>query len=99
MPTQIGVRFTSAHSAGGHRRARLAAVVAAIATALAITGCNPAATQSSVRDPADPAARVAGVGYRSTVAPYTSLRPAPPGPWRERNDSVAPQPGSGRVPQ
>jgi hypothetical protein len=43
-------------------------------------------------DPADPAAKVARAGYRSTIAPYTSLRPATPAPWRERNGAVAPQP-------
>jgi hypothetical protein len=50
-------------------------------------------------DPADPAARTAGVGYRSTVAPYTAQRPASPAPWRARNDSVAPQPKTGREPK
>jgi len=30
--------------------------------------------------------------YRSTVAPYTPLRPSTPAPWRGRNDSVAPKP-------
>jgi hypothetical protein len=43
-------------------------------------------------DPADPAATVTPTRYRSTIAPYTSLRPAAPKPWRERNDAVAPQP-------
>jgi hypothetical protein len=52
----------------------------------------PAAVPLASADPADPAARVARVGYRSTIAPYTSLRPATPAPWQERNDSVAPQP-------
>jgi len=47
-------------------------------------------------DPADPNARVAAVGYRSTVAPYTSLRPTAPSSWREQNDRVAPAPKSGR---
>jgi hypothetical protein len=47
-------------------------------------------------DPADPGAKVAGVGYRSTVAPYTSLRPTAPSSWREQNDRVAPQPKSGQ---
>jgi hypothetical protein len=96
MPTQIEA-VASAHPADGRRRARLAVTAGIIATALSAAGCNPATTQSSMRDPADPTARVAGVGYRSTVAPYTSLRPAPPSAWRERNDSVAPQPGRGQV--
>lgn len=56
---------------------------------LALSGCMPATTSIAT---ADPAAKVARVGYRSTVAPYTSLRPAAPAPWRERNDAVAPQP-------
>ncbi|MHB0769578.1 hypothetical protein [Bradyrhizobium sp. 5.13L] len=60
--------------------------------ALALAGCMPATTHIAAADPADPAARVAPVGYRSTIAPYTSLRPATPAPWRERNENVTPQP-------
>jgi hypothetical protein len=45
-------------------------------------------------DPADPGAKVVGVGYRSTIAPYTSLRPTAPGSWREQNERVAPAPKS-----
>ena len=60
--------------------------------ALALSGCMPATTQVATADPADPAAKVAPVGYRSTTAPYTGLRPATPTPWRDRNDAVAPQP-------
>jgi hypothetical protein len=43
-------------------------------------------------DPADPGAKVAGVRYQSTVAPYASSRPSTPSPdtWRQRNDGVAP---------
>jgi hypothetical protein len=63
-----------------------------MAMAVAATGCTPATTRVAGADPADPTARVAGVGYRSTVAPYTAIRPSTPAPWRERNDSVAPQP-------
>jgi len=57
-----------------------------------LSGCMPATTHIAAADPADPAARVAPVGYRSTIAPYTSLRPATPAPWRERNENVTPQP-------
>ena len=56
---------------------------------LALAGCMPATTHIAA---ADPAARVAPVGYRPTIAPYTSLRPATPAPWRERNENVTPQP-------
>jgi hypothetical protein len=61
------------------------------ATALALSGCMPATIQVAGADPADPAAKIARADYRSTIAPYTSLRPATPAPWRERNESVAPQ--------
>jgi len=64
--------------------------------ALMLGGCLPAAVPLAGNDPADPGAKVAGVGYRSTIAPYTRLRPAAPSPWREQNDSVAPAPKSDR---
>jgi hypothetical protein len=64
--------------------------------AVALGGCLPAAVPLAGADPSDPRAKVAGVGYKSTIAPYTSLRPSTPAPWRERNDSVAPQPKQDR---
>ena len=62
------------------------------ALALALSGCMQATTPMAGADPADPAAKVARAGYRSTIAPYTGLRPATPAPWRERNDAATPQP-------
>ena len=67
-----------------------------IAVALTLAACMPATVPLAGPDPADPGAKAAGVGYRSTVAPYTSLRPTAPSPWREQNDRVAPTPNSGR---
>lgn len=64
--------------------------------ALALSGCMPATTQVASADPADPAAKVARLNYRSTIAPYTSLRPATPAPWRGRNEAVTPQPKQDR---
>jgi hypothetical protein len=61
------------------------------AIALLLTGCMPETTAHYRRDPADPAAQMAPVRYRPTIAPYTSLRPAEPTPWRARNDAAAPQ--------
>jgi hypothetical protein len=59
---------------------------------LLVQGCaaTPPAPVAG-RNPADPAARVAPVAYRSTVGPYQSQRPREPGPWREQNERVAPQ--------
>jgi hypothetical protein len=67
------------------------------AALLLLAGCTDA-PKSPVAgpDPGDPGARAPRVGYRSTVAPYTSHRPVDPGPWVEQNERVAPQPKSGR---
>jgi hypothetical protein len=63
-------------------------------TALTLAGCMPTTVPLAGADPADPGAKVAGVGYRSTIAPYTSLRPTAPSSWREQNERVAPAPKS-----
>ncbi|MCA1551002.1 hypothetical protein I6F36_29665 [Bradyrhizobium sp. BRP19] len=79
----------SAASAVGDRHSRFIWLLLALG---ALSGCMPATTHMASADPADPAAKVAPVGYRSTIAPYTSLRPATPAPWRGRNEAVTPQP-------
>jgi hypothetical protein len=75
-------------------RFRILAGMAAIAVTLG--GCLPTTVPLAGADPADPGAKVSGVGYRSTIAPYTSLRPTAPSSWREQNDRVAPAPKSGQ---
>jgi hypothetical protein len=100
MLTDIEVAPTSARSTGKRRRTRMRAAGATVAFALLLTGCDPATTtQLTARDPADPAVPVRAVGYRSTIAPYSSLRPATPAPWRERNEQVTPPSRSGRESQ
>jgi hypothetical protein len=74
---------------GRHCRFSIGSVVVVAATAL-LAACGPATVPLASRDPADPAAKVAGVDYRSTTAPYRSQRPSVPTSWRERNDGVAP---------
>lgn len=96
MLTYTEAESASARCTGRRRRARVRTAAAAIALAALLAGCQPATTQLAAKDPADPAAPVAAVGYRSTVAPYTSLRPATPTLWRERNEQVTPKPRSGR---
>lgn len=97
MFAQLGANLAAVHSVAeklfGNRFRTIAGVTA---TALALGGCMQTAIPLAGADPADPNARVAGVGYRSTVAPYSSLRPAVPSSWREQNDRVAPAPKSGR---
>jgi len=98
MSAHFGARFAAVDTAGGRhssiKSAMSAAVVAfaVVSLTIGIAGCTPATTRVASADPADPGVRPAGVGYRSTIAPYTSLRPSTPAPWRERNDSVTPKP-------
>jgi hypothetical protein len=66
------------------------------AAALALAGCMPASVPLVGAGPADPGAKVVGVGYHSTIAPYSSLRPAVPSSWGDQNDRVAPAPKSGQ---
>lgn len=76
------------------RRARptfVPRLAAAILAAAPLAGCMADGRPLAVAgDPANPSARTAGVGYRSTIAPYSSMRPSTPLPWRERNDGVTP---------
>lgn len=84
MPAAVG----SAHEP--HLTFNLCTLVAVAAAAGLLAACAPATVPIAAADPADPAAKVARVGYGSTTAPYTSLRPSTPAPWRERNGNVTP---------
>ncbi|MBR0969821.1 MULTISPECIES: hypothetical protein [Bradyrhizobium] len=95
MLTLSGAKSAAASAALGRRHFLFNWPLLAVA-ALALSGCMPATTQVAGVDPADPSAKVARTSYRSTIAPYTSLRPATPAPWRERNENVAPQPKQDR---
>jgi hypothetical protein len=91
MLAQLGAIFTAVRSvAEGIFKIRFQTFVGIAAAAVALGGCMPTTAPLAGADPADPNARVAGVGYRSTTAPYTSLRPTTPSSWREQNDRVAP---------
>ena len=92
MLTLSGAKSAAASSARGRHPLFNPPLLAAVA--LMLSGCMPATTPTAGPDPADPTAKA--VGYRTTIAPYTSLRPATPAPWRERNDSGAPQPKQDR---
>lgn len=85
MPAAVGSAREPHH---GFNLRTLAAITAAAGW---LAACAPATVPIAAADPADPAAKVAPAVYRSTTAPYTSLRPSTPAPWRERNGSVTPQ--------
>jgi len=92
MLALFGANFAAVVSARGWFCRFTSRTFAVIATAGLLSACMPATVPLVGRDPADPAAKVAGVGYRSTIAPYASLRPSTPAPWQERNENVTPQP-------
>lgn len=73
---------------------RNAAIVSLTIGAAGLAGCTPPAYLLAGADPADPSTPVAAVGYRSTVGPYTSLRPTAPKSWREQNERATPAPKS-----
>jgi hypothetical protein len=56
-------------------------LAAAAAMAASLGGCVPATVPLAGADPAEPSAKVARAGYRSTIAPYTPMRPSSPGGW------------------
>ncbi len=97
MLAQLGARLAAVRlvveKLSGIRSRTFAGLTAA---ALALAGCMRATVPLVGADPADPGAKVAGVGYHSTVAPYSSLRPAVPSSWGDQNDRVAPAPKSGQ---
>ena len=97
MFAQFGAKLAAVRSVAERvLDSRNAALAAILAGTLALGGCLPTTAPLAGADPADPSARVAAVGYRSTVAPYTTLRPVAPSPWKEQNDRAAPAPKSGR---
>jgi hypothetical protein len=96
MLAQLGAKLAAVCSVAGKLfDIKLRILAATTAAGMALGGCMPTTVPLAGADPADPGAR-AGVGYRSTVAPYSSLRPVAPSSWREQNDRVAPVPKSGR---
>ena len=97
MLAQLGAKLAAVCSVAGKLfDIRLGILAATTGASMTLGGCMPTTVPLAGADPADPGARVAGVGYRSTVAPYSSLRPVAPSSWREQNDRVAPVPKSGR---
>lgn len=98
MVAQLGANFAAVHSVVRQFNRRRSGILLAGVAVAAVTlgGCMPATVPLVGADPADPGVKVAGVGYRSTIAPYTSLRPTAPAPWRQQNERVAPAPKSGR---
>jgi hypothetical protein len=96
MSAQIGVIVAAigsvVHGIFGRKRGIFAGVALAAVT---LGACAVPLAPLVGADPADPGAKVSGVGYRSTIAPYASLRPTTPSGWKEQNQNVTPSPKSG----
>jgi hypothetical protein len=92
MLARFAASFAVVDSARG-RIPRFIFRTMAVIAAVSLAGCMPEMTRPAGADPADPPPK-AGTGYRSTIAPYTSMRPSTAAPpresWRERNDRVTP---------
>ena len=78
MLAQLGAMPAAVRKAVRKLSTRYRVLLAIGGSALTLGGCLPATVPLAGADPADPSAKVAGVRYRSTVSPYTSLRPAQP---------------------
>src|SRR5262245_260852 len=79
-------------SARRFRRGRGALLWLAVSTVvLVVQGCAMPPGPQAGADPSDASARVPVASYRSVTRGYESRRPVEPAPWRERNDSVAPE--------
>ncbi|MDB5564286.1 MAG: hypothetical protein JWP84_852 [Tardiphaga sp.] len=97
MLAQLGARLAAVRSVvESLSDIRFRVFAGMTAAALTLGACTPTTVPLAGADPADPGAKVAGVGYRSTIAPYSNLRPVAPSSWREQNDRVAPAPKSGQ---
>ena len=95
MLAQLGATLAAVHSVAERLfRIKIRTSFGMAVTVLALGGCMPATVPLAGADPADAGAKVAGVGYRSTTAPFTSRRPTAPSSWREQNDRGAPVPKS-----
>jgi hypothetical protein len=96
MSAQIGATVAAVGPAvRGIFEKRLVTFVGMAAAVMTLGGCAAPPAPLVGADPANSGAKVAGVGYRSTVAPYSSLRPTMPVGWKEQNQRVTPSPKSG----
>jgi hypothetical protein len=91
MFAQFGAKLAAVGSVAARLcDSRPAMFFAISAATLTLGGCLPTTAPLAGADPSEPSARVARIAYRSTIAPYTSLRPVAPSSWREQNDRAAP---------
>jgi len=91
MLALFGAKFVAVVSTRGQPVKSCYRTVAVATVAGLLSAGLPATVSLAGKDPANPTARVPGVRYRATIAPYTKLRPSTPRLWQERNESAAPK--------
>lgn len=97
MSAQIGATSAAVRSVVGRLfEIRFGAFAGLAFAAMTLGGCVLPTAPLVGADPADPGVKVARVGYRSSIAPYSSLRPTAPSSWKEQNQRVTPTPKSGQ---
>ena len=91
MFAQFGTKRAAVRAAArGYRRVKVRIVAGVALATVGLGGCLQTAAPLVGADPADPGARVAGAGYRSTTAPYIRMRPATPAPWTGPSNDAPP---------
>lgn len=91
MFAQFGAKRAAVRAvARGFHRKRTCILAGLALAAAGLGGCLQTAPPLVGADPADPSAKVAGAGYRSTTAPYTRMRPAEPASWGGRSGDAPP---------
>ena len=63
-----------------------------IALMLLAAACKPLSVPLAGGDPSDPSVPVPPVRSPSSLGSYERQRPVEPGPWRQQNERVTPQP-------
>lgn len=94
MYIPYGPKRAVAYADARRSPAQFRALTLACVAVVSLSGCMQGTTPLAGPDPADPGSRVVGIAYRSTIAPYTSLRPASPVGWKQQNQNVAPKSGN-----
>ena len=90
MFARFGAQLAAVGSAREWRlRFHFRTLAASAAMAACLGGCTRASAPLAGADPADASLKVARVGYRSTIAPYTPMRPSTPASWGTRDDNGA----------
>lgn len=90
MLAQFGTKRAAVQTVTrGFNKGKIRILAGVALAAVGLGGCLQTAPPLVGVDPADPSAKVSGTGYRSTAAPYTSMRPTAPTYWSGQDNAAA----------